>query len=368
MHCLNPDRVVIHCGVRGPAPARWPTFMRSLAGASPGTASRIAPIYAHALRARRQSAARRECWRSATGWSPTCSARRGRASTPSSSANGIHAGEPVPPDFAARHGSATGARSRRRLPRPAARRARASSLLAPPFSAWPALSSARWSNSRLVAGQPLAHRAQLRLQPVELALRDQRLDPVPSGPAVARRHAEHLPAPAGDGRGRPAGRDRRAGQRSPSAPARAGAARPAPAPPASRSARPVRNASSDESTLWIAAVDQRHRDIDHRESPAGPWPSHRARPARPPGYIAWGSRRRVILSSKRKPSPRGKGRDVDDHVAELAVPARLLLVAAVLGHRAADRFAIADRRRAMRHLDPVAPLEPRQRGRSDARH
>jgi hypothetical protein len=36
--------------------------------------------------------------------------------------------------------------------------------------------------------------------------------------------------------------------------------------------------------------------------------------------------------------------DLDDDVSELAVPARLFLVAAFLGNRPADRFAIADGR------------------------
>ena len=48
----------------------------------------------------------------------------------------------------------------------------------------------------------------------------------------------------------------------------------------------------------------------------------------------------------------------DDHVAELAVTARLLLVAALLGHRFADRFAVADARRVALHLDPEAALQP----------
>ena len=69
-----------------------------------------------------------------------------------------------------------------------------------------------------------------------------------------------------------------------------------------------------------------------------------------------------IFSSNWKPSPRGSGRDLDDDVAELAVAARLLLVAALLGDRAADRFAIADRRRVRLHLDPVAALQPREHG------
>ena len=48
---------------------------------------------------------------------------------------------------------------------------------------------------------------------------------------------------------------------------------------------------------------------------------------------------------------------LDDHVAELAVAARLLLVAALLRDRLADRFAVADGRRVALHLDAVAALQ-----------
>src|SRR4051812_28158610 len=61
-----------------------------------------------------------------------------------------------------------------------------------------------------VGREALALRAQLRLQPGEVRLGDQSVDPVPSGPAVAWPHAEHLAAPPGDGRGDAAGRARRA--------------------------------------------------------------------------------------------------------------------------------------------------------------
>src|SRR5207302_1122850 len=46
-----------------------------------------------------------------------------------------------------------------------------------------------------VGCQPLALRAELGFEPRQLGLRDQSLDPVPAGPAVARCHAQHLSAP-----------------------------------------------------------------------------------------------------------------------------------------------------------------------------
>ncbi len=64
-----------------------------------------------------------------------------------------------------------------------------------------------------------------------------------------------------------------------------------------------------------------------------------------------------IFSSNWKPSPRPTRADFDDHVAELAVTARLLLVAAVLANRLAHGFAVADGRRVALHLDAVAALE-----------
>ena len=42
--------------------------------------------------------------------------------------------------------------------------------------------------------------------------------------------------------------------------------------------------------------------------------------------------------------------------------ARLLLVAALLSHRLADGFAVADGRRVALHLDPKASLQPSQHG------
>ena len=66
----------------------------------------------------------------------------------------------------------------------------------------------------------------------------------------------------------------------------------------------------------------------------------------------------VIRSVNSKPELRGMRLDLQDHVAELAVPARLLLVAAALGDRLADGFAIADARAPPLDRDAEAIGEP----------
>src|SRR5581483_553650 len=58
----------------------------------------------------------------------------------------------------------------------------------------------------------------------------------------------------------------------------------------------------------------------------------------------------------------GQRLHLDDDIAELAVAARLLLVAALLSHRFADRFAVADARLVALHLDSVAPFQPGEHG------
>src|SRR6185369_4089672 len=58
----------------------------------------------------------------------------------------------------------------------------------------------------------------------------------------------------------------------------------------------------------------------------------------------------------------GQGLHLDDDVAELAMTARLLLVAPLLSHRFANGFAIAHGRRVGLHLDAVAALKTRDHG------
>src|SRR5262249_23193600 len=55
-----------------------------------------------------------------------------------------------------------------------------------------------------------------------------------------------------------------------------------------------------------------------------------------------------------QPGPPPQRLDLEDHVAKLAVPARLLLVPASLRDWLADRLAIADRRWSRRHRDHEA--------------
>ena len=116
----------------------------------------------------------------------------------------------------------------------------------------------------------------------------------------------------------------------------------------------------------IAAVDQRDRAVDHLEAERAF--VHRF-------AHAFLDRRNPLLGNRAAVDPllelealaARQRLHFDDHVAELAVAARLLLVAALLGDRLADQFAIADRRRVALHLDSVAALQPRDARCSDAR-
>ena len=94
----------------------------------------------------------------------------------------------------------------------------------------------------------------------------------------------------------------------------------------------------------IAAVDQGHRDVDHVEAERAL--DHRILDAlfdrRDP---LLGDRPAVDFFFEAEAFAASERLHLDDHVAELAVAARLLLVAAFLGHRFADRFAVADGRR-----------------------
>ena len=111
----------------------------------------------------------------------------------------------------------------------------------------------------------------------------------------------------------------------------------------------------------IAAVDQGHRAIDHLEAERAL--DHRlANAVLDRGDPLLGHRAAVDLLLEHEAGAARQRLHLDDHVAELAVAARLLLVPALLGHRLADGFAIADGRRVALHLDPEAPLQPRENG------
>src|SRR5262249_19126716 len=159
------------------------------------------------------------------------------------------------------------------------------------------------------------------------------IDPVPSGPALAGAETEHLPAAAGDRRGDPAGRARRRdnGQfvhrfeqvrmgrhqrllhREPPG-------------------EPEREFGAVDAV--IAAVDQGHGAVDDLESERallhrfadavldrrGPLPGNGA-------AVDFLLEDEALAAAERT--------DLDDHVAELAMAAGLLLVAAVLAHRLA---------------------------------
>ena len=110
----------------------------------------------------------------------------------------------------------------------------------------------------------------------------------------------------------------------------------------------------------VGAVDQGHRDVDHRKAEralgervldAGLDRGDPLLGDHPAGDLvveleAVAARQRLHL---------------DHAIAELAVAARLLLVAAALGDGLADRFLVADRRLARIDRHAVAPLEPLER-------
>ncbi len=106
----------------------------------------------------------------------------------------------------------------------------------------------------------------------------------------------------------------------------------------------------------IAAVDEGHGDVDHLEA-------ERTLDQRLANAVL--DRRNPLLRHgaavdlllELEAFAPAEGTDFDDDVAELAVPARLLLVAAVLADRLADGFAVADLRRVALHVDAVAALE-----------
>ena len=104
LHCLNPDRDVIHCGVREACAGALADIYEALGGAVAWYGKPHAPIYAHALRLAgnpplrrgagdRRRAGDRHARRGAIR--DRRDVRQPTASTPA---------QPFPPDFAARHG------------------------------------------------------------------------------------------------------------------------------------------------------------------------------------------------------------------------------------------------------------------------
>ena len=87
---------------------------------------------------------------------------------------------------------------------------------------------------------------------------------------------------------------------------------------------------SEEFDRMVGAVRQVDREVDDRESRAARTSGNRARRSRPTGCIASGTTPPVMVSVNWKPEPRGSGLMSMHHVAELAMAARLLLVAAAL--------------------------------------
>src|SRR4051794_40598104 len=100
----------------------------------------------------------------------------------------------------------------------------------------------------------------------------------------------------------------------------------------------------------VAAVDEGHRAVDDPEAERSLVHrlSHAFLNRRDPLFRN-GAAVDLLLEDEARAA--GQGLHLDNHIAELAMTSRLLLVAALLGHRLPDRFAIADRRRMALHLD-----------------
>src|SRR5690349_17999069 len=111
----------------------------------------------------------------------------------------------------------------------------------------------------------------------------------------------------------------------------------------------------------VAAVDESHRAIDHRE-PKRALVHRFAHTFLDGRYPLLGNGAAVDLLLEHEALAARQRLDLDDHVAELAMTARLLLVAAVLPDRFADGFAITDGWRVRLHLDAVTALQPRDDG------
>ncbi len=103
MHCLNPDRVVVHCGVREACAGALADIYEEFGGTVAWYGKPHPPIYAHAL-SLAGDPPRGEVLAIGDGLVTDMlgAARAGIAAV--FVAGGIHAGERFPADFAARHG------------------------------------------------------------------------------------------------------------------------------------------------------------------------------------------------------------------------------------------------------------------------
>jgi HAD superfamily hydrolase (TIGR01459 family) len=102
-HCLNPDRVVVHCGAREACAGALADIYEDLGGRVEWYGKPHAPIYTHALRLAGNPALAEVL---AIGDGPVTD-MVGAARTGIDAifiANGIHGGAPLPADFAERHG------------------------------------------------------------------------------------------------------------------------------------------------------------------------------------------------------------------------------------------------------------------------
>ena len=106
MHCLNPDRIVVHCGERLVCAGALADMYEALGGEVAWYGKPHAPIYAHALRLAGNPPLS-EVLAIGDGLVTDMlgAARMGIAAI--FVADGIHAGEQVPPDFAERYGIGT---------------------------------------------------------------------------------------------------------------------------------------------------------------------------------------------------------------------------------------------------------------------
>ena len=110
----------------------------------------------------------------------------------------------------------------------------------------------------------------------------------------------------------------------------------------------------------VGSIGQRHLHVDHGKAKGT---------ARKPVHHALFHRADIIarhraaddLFDEVEARAACQGLDLQHHVAELAMPSGLLLVAAALGDRFADRFPIADRWRLRSDVDAEAILEAFER-------
>lgn len=103
MHCLNPDRIVIHCGRREACAGALADIYEELGGAVEWYGKPHGPIYDHA-RALTGSLPREAMLAIGDGLQTDILGAGRYGIDAIYVSHGIHAGEPVPDDFAARHG------------------------------------------------------------------------------------------------------------------------------------------------------------------------------------------------------------------------------------------------------------------------